>query len=140
MSDYRIESDSLGEVNVPAEAYYGAQTQRAIENFPISGKRMPREFIRALGIIKWAAAEANMELGFLDRKIGKAISQAATEVVEGNFDSHFVVVNLELEMRDVIAVYNGDTVTFIELDNGPIIDLNSQPSFINQEVRMNAFD
>ena len=91
MTTFRTETDSLGEVKVPADAYYGAQTQRAVENFPISGKRMPRRFIRALGIIKWAAAEANMELGFLDRRIGKAISQAAKEVIEGTFDNDFVV-------------------------------------------------
>ncbi len=91
MADYRIETDSLGEVKVPASAYYGAQTQRAKENFPISGHRMPREFIRALGIIKRAAAEANMELGLLDETIGRAIVQAANEVIEGKFDQDFVV-------------------------------------------------
>jgi fumarate hydratase class II len=91
MANYRIETASLGDVKVPADAYYGAQTQRALENFPISSRPMPREFIRALGIIKWAAAEANTELRFLDRKIGKAISQAASEVIEGDFDHDFVV-------------------------------------------------
>ena len=91
MTEYRIERDSLGEVRVPSSAYYGAQTQRALENFPISGKRMPREFIRAMGIIKRAAAEANMSLGLLDKGIGNAIVQAAREVVEGKFDHEFVV-------------------------------------------------
>ena len=91
MTDYRIETDSLGEVKVPASAYYGAQTQRAVENFSISGTRMPREFVRAMGIIKCAAAEANMSLGLLDQKIGKAIVQAATEVLDGKFDHEFVV-------------------------------------------------
>lgn len=91
MGNYRIETDSLGDVQVPAEAYYGAQTQRAAENFTISGRGVPREFIRALGIIKWAAAEANTTLRFLERKIGKAISQAAMEVIEGRFDHDFVV-------------------------------------------------
>ena len=91
MTTFRTETDSLGEVKVPADAYYGAQTQRARENFPISGRRVPREFIRALGIIKWAAVEANMELGFVDNKIGTAISQAASEVIDGKFDSDFVV-------------------------------------------------
>lgn len=91
MTGYRIETDSLGEVKVPASAYYGAQTQRAVENFPISGTRMPREFVSAMGIIKCAAAEANMSLGLLDQKIGKAIVRAATEVVDGKFDHEFVV-------------------------------------------------
>jgi len=91
MTGYRIETDSLGDVKVPASAYYGAQTQRAVENFPISSRRMPREFVRAMGIIKCAAAEANMSLGFLDQKIGKAIVRAATEVVDGKFDHEFVV-------------------------------------------------
>lgn len=91
MTQYRIEVDSLGEVKVPVSAYYGAQTQRALENFPISGRRMPREFIRALGIIKYAAAHANLKLGLLDSKTGKAIAQAATEITEGKFDQDFVV-------------------------------------------------
>jgi len=91
MTDYRIETDSLGEVKVAASAYYGAQTQRAMENFPISGRRMPREFVRAMGIIKCAAAEANMSLGLLDQKIGKTIVRAAKEVADGKFDHEFVV-------------------------------------------------
>lgn len=91
MSEYRIEMDSMGQVKLPATAYYGAQTQRAYENFPISGYRLPREFIRALGIIKRAAAEANMRLGLLEKRIGHAIVTAASEVIEGKFDEHFVV-------------------------------------------------
>jgi fumarate hydratase class II len=91
MPDYRIEVDSLGEVRVPASAYYGAHTQRALENFPISGRCMPAEFIHAVGIIKWAAAETNMALGLLDKKIGNAVVQAAREVNEGRFDHEFVV-------------------------------------------------
>lgn len=91
ISDYRTEVDSLGEVKVPAFVYYGAHTQRAFENFPISGRRIPREFIRAMGIIKWAAAEANISLGLLDADIGEPIVQAATEVMKGDFDREFVV-------------------------------------------------
>jgi len=91
MRDYRVEIDSLGKVRVPASAYYGAHTQRALKNFPISGRRMPREFIRAMGIIKWAAAEANMSLALLEEGIGRPIVQAATEVTEGRFDRQFVV-------------------------------------------------
>ncbi|MBO8140603.1 MAG: class II fumarate hydratase [Firmicutes bacterium] len=87
----RIETDSMGEVQVPEGAYYGAQTQRAVENFRISGLRMPREFIRALGLVKWAAARANLELGLLDERRARAIQQAADEVVEGKWDEHFPV-------------------------------------------------
>ena len=87
----RIETDSMGEVRVPAEAYWGAQTQRAVDNFRISGLRMPREFIRALGLIKWAAARANLDLGLLDERRANAIVQAADEVIEGRWDDHFPV-------------------------------------------------
>lgn len=93
MSDkgFRIESDSMGEMKVPASAYYGAQTARAVENFPISGIRFPRQFIKALGMIKLAAAQANVELGLLDQKIGEAISKSAKDVMEGKLDDHFVL-------------------------------------------------
>jgi fumarate hydratase class II len=88
---YRIERDSLGEIRVPEDALYGAQTQRAIENFPISGIRFPRAFIRALGLIKVAAAEVNAELGLLDEKKAQAIVQAAQEVADGQWDYHFPI-------------------------------------------------
>lgn len=91
MSEVRIERDSMGPMEVPASAYYGASTQRAVLNFPISGIRFSRPFIRALGLIKLAAAETNMELGLLDRERGGAIVQAAREVVEGKLDDQFVV-------------------------------------------------
>ena len=87
----RIEKDSMGEMRVPEAALYGAQTQRAVENFPISNLRFPREFIRAMGLIKLAAARANMELGLLDRKIGKVIVDASQEVIDGALDSQFVL-------------------------------------------------
>lgn len=88
---YRVERDSLGELKVPASALWGAQTQRAVENFPISSLRMPRDFIRALGLIKWAAATANHELKLLDAKRTAAIQKAALEVAEGRHDSQFPV-------------------------------------------------
>ncbi|OUC05762.1 aspartate ammonia-lyase, partial [Litorilinea aerophila] len=81
--NYRIERDSLGEVKVPADALYGAQTQRAVENFPISGLRFPRPFIRALGMIKRAAAMVNQELGLMEADMADAIQAAALEVEEG---------------------------------------------------------
>jgi fumarate hydratase class II len=87
----RIERDSMGQMEVPADAYYGASTQRAVLNFPISGLRFPRRFIRAVGLIKWGAAQANRDLGRLEEKLAEAIRQAAEEVVDGKFDDHFVV-------------------------------------------------
>ncbi len=85
----RVETDSLGEVQVPEESYYGAQTQRALENFPISGIRFSRPFLSPLGLIKGGAAEVNRELGLLDEKIALAIIQAAAEVADGKLDEHF---------------------------------------------------
>lgn len=87
----RTERDSMGEMVVPIDAYYGAQTMRAIRNFPISGIRFPRRFIRALGLIKLAAAETNIELGLVDPRIGNAVAQAAREVAEGRLDNQFVL-------------------------------------------------
>ena len=88
---YRIEKDSMGEVRVPAWAYWGAQTQRAVENFPISGIRLPRPMIRALGLIKRYAAEVNRDLGQIPAELADAIIQAAEEVIEGKWDEHFPV-------------------------------------------------
>jgi fumarate hydratase class II len=88
---FRIEHDSLGELKVPAQALWGAQTQRAVNNFPISGIRMPREFIRALGLIKWGAAVANAELKALTPGLAEAIQTAALEVASGTHDEHFPI-------------------------------------------------
>jgi fumarate hydratase class II len=89
MTDYRTKKDSLGEVRVPAEALYGAQTQRAVENFPVSGIRFPRSFVRALGLIKAVAAEVNAGLGLLDAKVANAIHLAGLDVAEGTWDAQF---------------------------------------------------
>lgn len=93
MSDkkYRIEQDSMGELKVPEDALWGAQTQRAVENFPISGLAMPRQFIAALGLVKWAAAGANAELGLLTSDIAVAVQKAALEVADGAHDAHFPI-------------------------------------------------
>ncbi len=88
---YRIERDSLGEMQVPAEALYGPQTQRAVENFPISGQRFGRRFIQAMGLIKKSAAQTNAELGNLDTDVAEAIAAAAEEVANGMWDSEFVL-------------------------------------------------
>jgi fumarate hydratase class II len=88
---YRVERDSMGPVRVPKKAYYGAQTQRAVENFPVSGWRFTREFIYALGLVKFAAARANRELGLLGKRTSLAIERAAQEVLEGRWDDQFPV-------------------------------------------------
>src|SRR5215468_1352597 len=85
----RIEKDSMGEMSVPADALHGASTHRAVLNFPVSGYRFSRPFIRALGLIKWAAAQANHDLGLLDAHRSALIVQAAEEVAEGKLDDHF---------------------------------------------------
>ncbi len=91
MADVRIEKDSLGPVSVPAGAYYGAQTQRAVENFPVSGLKPYPAFIWAITMVKRAAAEVHLDLGLMDEKMAKAIMQAADEILEGKHDSQFVV-------------------------------------------------
>jgi fumarate hydratase class II len=88
---YRIEHDSMGELQVPEDALWGAQTQRAVENFPISGLTMPRQFIAALGLVKWAAAGANAELGLMKSDVAVAVQKAALEVVDGQHDAHFPI-------------------------------------------------
>src|SRR5258708_3676487 len=85
----RMEKGSLGEMSLPESALYGASTQRAVLNFPVSGYRFTRPFIRALGLIKWAAAQANHDLGLLDAERSALIVQAAEEVVDGKLDEHF---------------------------------------------------
>ncbi len=87
----RIEKDTLGKVRLPGNVYYGAQTKRAILNFPVSGLRLPRRFIKAQGIVKLAAARANGSLGLLGKKALTAIEKAAMEVINGKHDKHFVV-------------------------------------------------
>jgi len=91
MADFRTEHDSMGELKVPADALYGAQTQRAIDNFPISGLALPRDFIRALGLIKAAAAAANLALGHLKKGQAAAIRKAALAVAEGRHDAQFPI-------------------------------------------------
>ncbi|MBT6442789.1 MAG: class II fumarate hydratase [Alphaproteobacteria bacterium] len=88
----RTESDSIGKIKVAADRYWGAQTQRSLQNFKIGGERMPEPMVRALGIVKKAAAKVNVKLGALDRKIGKAVDQAADEVIAGKLNDHFPLV------------------------------------------------
>lgn len=91
MADYRIEKDSLGDIRVPANALYGPQTQRAVENFPISGLRFSRSFIHALGLVKWACARANADLGLMPVDMSQAIQETAREVAKGHWDAHFPI-------------------------------------------------
>ncbi|MGB5163990.1 MAG: class II fumarate hydratase [Woeseiaceae bacterium] len=88
---FRIEKDSMGELKVPEDALWGAQTQRAVDNFPISGLTMPRQFIAALGLVKWACAGANAELGLLKSELAIAVQAASLKVANGEYDAHFPI-------------------------------------------------
>ncbi|WP_433545909.1 class II fumarate hydratase [Streptomyces sp. CA-294286] len=109
--DFRIEHDSMGEVRVPAHAKWRAQTQRAVENFPVSGQRLERAHIEALAHIKAAAAKVNAELGVLDEDVAEAIADAAREVARGDWDAHFPVdvfqtgsgTSSNMNMNEVVA-------------------------------------
>jgi fumarate hydratase class II len=116
---YRDEKDTMGTVRVPADAHYGPQTQRAVENFPISGLTLPSSFISSLALLKKYAAQANRELGLLDPKISEAIDAAAQEVMDGSLDNHFVVdvfqtgsgTSTNMNMNEVIASRANEILT-----------------------------
>ncbi|MBI5250299.1 MAG: class II fumarate hydratase [Desulfomonile tiedjei] len=116
---YRIEYDSMGEVPVPEDAYYGAQTQRAMENFAVSGLTFPSSFIRAIGMIKKHAASVNRDLGLLPKDLAEAIIQAATETAEGKFDNQFVLdvfqtgsgTSTNMNANEVIAARANEILT-----------------------------
>ncbi len=109
---YREEKDSMGTVKVPADAYYGSQTQRAVENFPISDLKFQAAFIHALALVKHGAARVNHKLGLLDAELADAISRASREVMDGQHDSQFVVdifqtgsgTSTNMNMNEVVAV------------------------------------
>ena len=117
--EIRIEKDTMGEVQVPAKAYYGAQTQRAVENFPVSGITFPRVFIRALGLIKKYSAQVNAQMGLLDARIAGAITEAADEVAMGKMDEEFVVdifqtgsgTSTNMNANEVIATRANELLT-----------------------------
>jgi len=117
-TDFRVERDSMGELKVPAAALWGAQTQRAVNNFPISGMPMPPAFVRALGLIKWAAADANKSLRLLPAPIAKAIQQAALEIVGGQHLEQFPIdvfqtgsgTSSNMNANEVIATLAGEGV------------------------------
>jgi fumarate hydratase class II len=125
---FRIERDTMGEVRVPADAYYGAETQRAVNNFPVSGLRFPRVFIRALGMIKKYAAEVNADLGLLDPRLAKAIRTAADEVAVGKMDEHFVVdifqtgsgTSTNMNANEVISARANELLTGMRNSKKPV--------------------
>ena len=118
MSDFRIERDSMGDVRVPAQAYYSAQTQRAVENFPVSGWRLPPALVRAMGLVKFACAIANRDLGKLT-KSGKnpltdqqvaALLAAATEVAAGRFEDEFSIYGFQAGFGTSINLHVNDVI------------------------------
>jgi len=124
----RIERDSMGEMEVPADAYYGAQTQRAARNFQISRLRFPREFIRALGLIKKSAAQVNMDLGLLAPELGASIVRAAQAVAEGKHDDQFVLdvfqtgsgTSTNMNANEVIAGIANELITGVRGGRSPV--------------------
>ena len=126
--EYRYASDSLGEVAIPAEAYFGPQTQRAVDNFSISGWRLPLSFLHSLGRIKWRAAKVNQELALLDGRRADSIGRAAQEVVNGQWDDHFPVevfqtgsgTSTNMNMNEVLAARANELLTGSKSDKDPV--------------------
>jgi fumarate hydratase class II len=137
MSQFRVEKDSMGEVRVPAQAYYGAQTQRAVENFPISGQPLPRRLIRALGLVKIAAAVANRDVGKLKADLANPIIQAAREVAEGKLDDQFPVDVYQTGSGTSSNMNTNEVVSnrAIELTGGDRFD-KKKPIHPNDHVNM----
>jgi len=127
--DVRIERDSLGEVRVPSDALYGAQTQRALENFSISGQRFPRLFIRALGLVKRVAALTNGELGLLEPARAKAVATAAQEVEEGTWDEEFV-----------LDVYQTGSGTSTNMNANEVIARRAEQLLVRQGLQVHPND
>lgn len=128
--EYRIEKDSLGEMKVPANKYWGAQTQRSLENFKIGGDRFPREMIRALGILKKAAAMTNQDLGLLSKEIADAVIKAADEVIEGKLDDHFPLVVWQTGSGTQTNMNSNEVIAnrAIEIKGGAIGDKSVHPN------------
>lgn len=127
-NEFRIEKDTLGEVKVPKDAYWGAQTQRAVENFRISHYRMPIEIIKAISIIKYASAEANRELGLLDPKYADYIKSASEEIIYSEDDSNFPVdvfqtgsgTSTNMNVNEVISTRANELLTGVKNTTHPI--------------------
>lgn len=128
MNNYRVEKDSLGEIRVPKDAYWGAQTQRAIENFPISGIKFPDVFIRSLGYIKLACAKVNSQKGLLDKKFAGTIIKACNEIIEGNFYDQFPLdifqtgsgTSTNMNANEVIATRANEILTGKKNTKSPV--------------------
>jgi len=131
MRDFRTERDSLGNVQVPVNAIYGAQTQRAVDNFPISGQSMPRAFIRALGQVKRAAAMANADLGLLEASIADAIADASSRVIDGDLDDQFPVDIFQTGSGTSSNMNSNEVIAHIATDL-----LNGQAVHPNDHVNM----
>ena len=121
---YRIEKDSMGELKVPADALWRAQTQRAVENFPISGLRLPRQMIRALGLIKLACAHANRSLGLLNDTIADAIDAAARQVIEGEVDDQFPIDIFQTGSGTSSNMNANEVISTLASRNGPEVHPN----------------
>jgi len=128
MADYRIEKDSLGEINVPSDVYWGAQTQRAIENFSISGMTLPRIFIHSLALIKHACASVNREFNLLEPRIADAIIRASEEIREGKFNDQFPIdvfqtgsgTSTNMNVNEVIAARANELITGRKESKSPV--------------------
>jgi fumarate hydratase class II len=129
MSTFRIERDSMGELQVPADALYGAQTQRAIDNFPISGLHLPREFIRALGLIKAAAAEVNLSLGHLKKNQASAIGRAALAVANGDYDAQFPIDIFQTGSGTSTNMNANEVIAHLAVDAGTEVHPNDHVNY-----------
>ena len=127
---HRIETDSLGEVQVESDKYWGAQTQRSLQNFKIGGDRFPREMIRALGVLKKCAAMTNAELGLLDKEKAGFILKAADEVIEGKLDDHFPLVVWQTGSGTQTNMNSNEVISnrAIELRGGQLGDKSVHPN------------
>ena len=131
-SEYRIEKDSMGEIKVPKNALYGAQTQRALDNFPISGICISRPIIKALGIIKQGSAKINSELGNIPKDISHAIQLASQEVIDGKLDIHFPIdiyqsgsgTSSNMNVNEVIAKRASELVPNLSIEIHPNDHIN----------------
>ena len=130
MEKFRIEKDSMGEMKVPESAYWGAQTQRSLQNFKIGGDKFPREMIRALGVLKKSAAIVNTELGLLDKNKCEAISKAADEVIEGQLDQHFPLVVWQTGSGTQTNMNSNEVIAnrAIEINGGKVGDKSIHPN------------
>ena len=126
--EYRVETDTMGEVQVPAEAYYGAQTQRAVDNFSVSGITLPVPFVRSLGMLKKHAASVNLKLGLLENEKADAIRAAAQETADGKLDDQFVVdvfqtgsgTSTNMNCNEVIACRANELLTGKKAVKNPV--------------------